>query len=463
MYMLINPLKILDRYSKDIKQKLFTREGGFMKKVSRILLNLKGIILAAFLAIAIVLVAVPAQATVTILDGWTNIINNTNASPQSFTYTVSAGTNRLLLVAITTKYSSAATRTYSAAYGGKSLTMVAQYNTGRDNTWVGYLKEADIVSRSSNTMQVTYNGSPSNTKVFVASYQNVDQSSPITDANGIGNNNTTNSSISFGRNITIAGGDQLFYVAHNGSATSTQTPPAGYTELLEHTGNGFSVSIGHRNSSLAGSENQTVSFSASSRASLVVASLNDAATTTCTTAAPTVSITPSSQSITSNGGSVNYSVTIKNNDTGTGCANAIYTLSPSDSNTTSFNIATLGVTSVTVAPGATSSPTVLAVSAKTGQTAGLDTTTVTASSSGHANGSSSVGTTLNVTSSSPCTSPANQIIAENCNPGNTQSEWDVSGAGDSSIQGFATDISVNQGGTVYFKIKTNATAYRHDI
>ncbi|QSJ15235.1 DUF4082 domain-containing protein [Nostoc sp. UHCC 0702] len=63
----------------------------------------------------------------------------------------------------------------------------------------------------------------------------------------------------------------------------------------------------------------------------------------------------------------------------------------------------------------------------------------------------------------PCTSPANSIVAENCQTGNPSSEWNISGVGDSSIQGFATDISVNKGETISFKIKTNATNYRLDI
>lgn len=62
-----------------------------------------------------------------------------------------------------------------------------------------------------------------------------------------------------------------------------------------------------------------------------------------------------------------------------------------------------------------------------------------------------------------CGAPPNAIVAENCLTGNPASEWDISGAGDASIQGFATDISVNQGGTVNFKISTNAAAYRLDI
>ncbi|KYC37736.1 hypothetical protein WA1_04250 [Scytonema hofmannii PCC 7110] len=63
----------------------------------------------------------------------------------------------------------------------------------------------------------------------------------------------------------------------------------------------------------------------------------------------------------------------------------------------------------------------------------------------------------------PCSSPVNSIVAENCLAGNPKSEWDISGIGDSSIQGFATDISVNKGETVSFKIKTVALNYRLDI
>ena len=64
-----------------------------------------------------------------------------------------------------------------------------------------------------------------------------------------------------------------------------------------------------------------------------------------------------------------------------------------------------------------------------------------------------------------CSAPANAIEAENCLPGTPDSSWDISGAGagDPSLQGFATDISVNVGQTISFKIKTDATAYTIDI
>lgn len=62
-----------------------------------------------------------------------------------------------------------------------------------------------------------------------------------------------------------------------------------------------------------------------------------------------------------------------------------------------------------------------------------------------------------------CAAPANAIVAENCLAGNPDSEWNISGAGDPSIQGFATDISVNRGSTVSFKVNTSAANYRFDI
>ena len=54
---------------------------------------------------------------------------------------------------------------------------------------------------------------------------------------------------------------------------------------------------------------------------------------------------------------------------------------------------------------------------------------------------------------SACDAPANAIVAENCLPGNPPSQWDVGGLG--GLAGFATDISVNRGDTVHFKVTTD--------
>ncbi len=58
---------------------------------------------------------------------------------------------------------------------------------------------------------------------------------------------------------------------------------------------------------------------------------------------------------------------------------------------------------------------------------------------------------------------ANPVVCENQLTGNPSSQWDVNGGGDSTIQGFTTDISVNKGQTVSFKIKTPASSYHLDI
>ncbi|PKH44211.1 Ig-like domain-containing protein [Nocardioides alpinus] len=64
----------------------------------------------------------------------------------------------------------------------------------------------------------------------------------------------------------------------------------------------------------------------------------------------------------------------------------------------------------------------------------------------------------------PCDPPVtNAVACENTLPGNPESEWGVTGAGSLSIQGFATDMSVDQGQPIGFKVDTAATSYRLDI
>ena len=62
-----------------------------------------------------------------------------------------------------------------------------------------------------------------------------------------------------------------------------------------------------------------------------------------------------------------------------------------------------------------------------------------------------------------CKSPANAIVAENCQNGTASSEWDVNGAGDPTIQGFATRISIQPGEAIAFKVDTDASQYDIDI
>jgi hypothetical protein len=63
----------------------------------------------------------------------------------------------------------------------------------------------------------------------------------------------------------------------------------------------------------------------------------------------------------------------------------------------------------------------------------------------------------------PCATPVtNPVACENSKPGTPPSQWDVSGVGDPSIQGFATKMSVNVGQPISFKVDTSAS-YHIDI
>ena len=57
----------------------------------------------------------------------------------------------------------------------------------------------------------------------------------------------------------------------------------------------------------------------------------------------------------------------------------------------------------------------------------------------------------------------NEIVLENEKPGNPASEWMLVNGPYSNIEGFATNISVNVGEEVDFKINTDSTHYRIDI
>ncbi|MFI5937437.1 DUF4082 domain-containing protein [Actinoplanes sp. NPDC051494] len=59
----------------------------------------------------------------------------------------------------------------------------------------------------------------------------------------------------------------------------------------------------------------------------------------------------------------------------------------------------------------------------------------------------------------PCAPVLNPIVCENSKDGSPAEDWDILGAGDDTIQGFANDISVNAGSPINFKIRTDATAF----
>jgi N,N-dimethylformamidase beta subunit-like, C-terminal/Domain of unknown function (DUF4082)/Fibronectin type III domain len=64
----------------------------------------------------------------------------------------------------------------------------------------------------------------------------------------------------------------------------------------------------------------------------------------------------------------------------------------------------------------------------------------------------------------PCDAPiTNPVLCENSKTGSDPSTWEIDKAGDSSLQGYATSMSVNKGQTVSFKIKAASSNFHIDV
>src|SRR5260370_8733419 len=53
---------------------------------------------------------------------------------------------------------------------------------------------------------------------------------------------------------------------------------------------------------------------------------------------------------------------------------------------------------------------------------------------------------------------ANDIVCENSKPGDPAPNWSIAGTGDSTIQGFATALTLAHAGFISFQINTNASS-----
>jgi len=211
-------------------------------------------------------------------------VSTVDTNPTS--YTVTAGTDRVLIVAVGIENSSGTISVSGVTFGGQPVTPIAQIGdggTGYNNyVWFGYCNEACITAAGvgAQNIQVTSNATLNNIIISAGTYENVDQASP---AYASGTNSTTSSPISTNVN-NPDGGRVLFGVNFNGQTNSLNTL-SGYTEMFDTptdtagAGNGFSFAVAERNlTSAATPENITATASAaSSRTNIVAVSLNPGA------------------------------------------------------------------------------------------------------------------------------------------------------------------------------------------
>ena len=182
---------------------------------------------------------VQAIAQVAQLDPWTGVsstapgVTTINTAPVNIT--VSAGVNRILLVAAVLETGTAGTLTsFNATLGGEALTPLASTETisGRETVKVWYLRDAQIPAGSQPLVVTgTHTQTVGGLHVYWASYSSVDQANPVVSSGAAYNAATT---VTFGSAINFLANGKTFYVSGNGG-TVAETPPATFTQIANYT------------------------------------------------------------------------------------------------------------------------------------------------------------------------------------------------------------------------------------
>jgi len=220
---------------------------------------------------------------VTLLDGW--VVDGSYAT-QDATFNVSAGTNRIVLVALSAeKNQNGPISVTSVSLGNQVLTEVHEFTVGSSTAyhnlhWVGYLLESEIAGRIGGALTISYVKTPSNPfdqpKIHYASYENVDQTNPIGDSDW--NTSTSASSLQLTGPMTAGNGDKIvgFNVAGQHYAPGLST--SGYTEGTESIGatNGHASAAYERTATTSVTENPTFTSATATRMAVSAVVLNGA-------------------------------------------------------------------------------------------------------------------------------------------------------------------------------------------
>ncbi len=192
-------------------------------------------------------------------EAWTNLAANTDSAKTiSTTHTVSAtpGTDRLLLVAMVTRFDNDQTISVtSATFGGVQLHSIVTGSdpTTRTGVWMGYLLDSEIAA-GPQTLSVTFTSTvsdPTGKKLLAATYSGVDQTTPINDA--AANNSKADAPISFGSQIDYRAGGEVVYVASfGGTSNQNTTEPVGYSNIYTNELSGMLMTtISHKDDTSA--------------------------------------------------------------------------------------------------------------------------------------------------------------------------------------------------------------------
>jgi predicted CxxxxCH...CXXCH cytochrome family protein len=228
--------------------------------------------------------------------------NTTNPLTGSFTVATGTNTQRLLVVAVEYEVSAAAAHTVAVTYGTRSLTQIQNNVSQRQCIWIGYLKEQDLDLASNTTISstITLAGGATLTRqtIHAATYDNVDQTSPILDSNATSSASAT--SLNYGRAITTANGGYLFYITNFNTTTAyNTTPPAttpAYTEHYDALWTTYDLECASKATTATSEASPTITLNtAANRCALVVASLRPASASNTLTVAGNTAVASGSR------------------------------------------------------------------------------------------------------------------------------------------------------------------------
>jgi len=181
---------------------------------------------------------IPAVATfmagglvpVVLLDAWTNVSTDIDTPGSK---AVSSGSNRLMLVRTSYRIDPGVDIT-AVTYGGESMTLVEDENStgGQDlHTALWRLNEAGIAAASGTAFGLTPSTGTTEFRMQAASYENVDQSSPIVDSFSSVSVNAGDDPIASAL-TTVAGGIALGLIGINqGTVTIEPDPDASFSNM----------------------------------------------------------------------------------------------------------------------------------------------------------------------------------------------------------------------------------------
>ena len=220
-----------------------------------------------------------ALGSVSPLDAWPGTPQMTATTGNlAGTFSVSDGTDRLLVVLVCSYDSGGSSgQSFTATYGGRTLTQAIVQNSNRWQTWIGYLKESDITSRTGDTVAVTVAGTHTHVRGYIASYAGADQTTPITDANG--RYLLYLNYLTIGGPLDVNAGGYAVYGWSGEPGVSRNSDTEGYVENTDvNEPLAMNSGVASKAFTTAGTTNPSVTWSGITRASVSFVTINPAST-----------------------------------------------------------------------------------------------------------------------------------------------------------------------------------------